>query len=132
MEERRGFKEYLGHLRDKGRQIGRDVYVGCYLIFGIYSLIMSFVCVATGQHTMTIVNGVIATWLFICIGLLFIIKDTKWAMFNTVIFFTGVMVYFLFTGGVDGFSIIWMFMVPTAGMYFLGLYYGHGGATCSD
>ena len=45
-------------------------------------------------------------------------------MFNTITFFTGVMAYFLFTGGADGFSIIWMFMVPTAGMYFLGLYHG--------
>ncbi len=118
------FKEYLAHLRDKGKKIGKDVYGGCYLIFGVYSLIMCLVCMAMGQRTMTIVNGVIALWLFISIALLFAIKSTRWAMFNTIIFFSGVMVYFLFSGGADGFSIIWMFMVPTAGMYFLGLYYG--------
>ena len=124
MESVKSFKEYLAHLRDKGKQISKDVYGGCYLIFGVYSLIMSLVCLAMGQQTMTVVNGVIAIWLFISIGLLFLIKNTKWAMFNTIFFFTGVMVYFLFSGGADGFSIIWMFMVPTAGMYFLGLYYG--------
>ena len=106
MEEIKSFKEYLGHLRDKGRQISKDVYGGCYLIFGIYSLIMCFVCMAMGQHTMTIVNGVIAFWLFVSTALLFFIKNTRWAMCNTIVFFTGVMVYFLFTGGADGFSII--------------------------
>ncbi len=124
MGEIKSIKEYLEHLRDKGRLIDKDVYGGCYLIFGVYSLIMCFVCMAMGQHTMTIVNGVIAFWLFVSIALLFFIKNTRWAMCNTIVFFTGVMVYFLFTGGADGFSIIWMFMVPTAGMYFLGLYYG--------
>lgn len=124
MEWFRELKEYTKNLRDKGRKVGRDVYVICYLIFGVYSLIMSFVCLTMNQMTMTIVNGVIAIWLFISVGLLFAIKDTKWATSNTVIFFTGVMAYFLVSGGADGFSIIWMFMVPVAGMYFLGLYYG--------
>ena len=124
MEWFRELKEYAKILRDKGRKISRDVYIVCYLIFGVYSLIMSFVCLAMNQMTMTIVNAVIAVWLFISVGLLFAIKDTKWATANTVVFFTGVMAYFLVSGGADGFSIIWMFMVPVAGMYFLGLYYG--------
>ncbi len=124
MEGFRGLKEYARRLRDKGRRVSRDVFVVCYLIFGVYSLVMSIVCLSMNQMTMTIVNAVIGTWLFISIGLLFVIKDTKWATSNTVIFFTAVMAYFLFSGGADGFSIIWMFMVPVAGMYFLGMYYG--------
>ena len=60
MEGIRSFKEYLTHLRNKGKQVTKDVYVVCYLIFGVYSLIMCFVCLAMGQYMMTIVNGVIA------------------------------------------------------------------------
>ncbi len=124
MDWLRDFGDYLGKLREKGKRIERDVFVGCYAIFGIYSLIMSVVCLVMKHQTMTIVNLTIAIWLFISIVLLCVVKGTWWAMFNTIVFFTGLMTYFLISGGADGFSIIWMFMVPVAGMYFLGLYYG--------
>ncbi len=116
--------DYISNLREKGRKIKKDVYAWCYTIFGVYSLIMSVVCLFTHNMRMTIVNAVIAVWLLVSLSLLYVIKDVRWATYNTIIFFAGLMTYFLVSGGADGVSIIWMFMVPVAGMYFLGLYYG--------
>ena len=85
---------------------------------------MSIVCLLTQNMRMTIVNAVIAVWLLVSLSLLYVIKGVRWATYNTIVFFAGLMTYFLVSGGADGVSIIWMFMVPVAGMYFLGLYYG--------
>ena len=118
------FWKYINKLREKGKRVKREVYAGCYMIFGVYSLVMSIVCLFTQNKTMVIVNAVIAVWLLISMCFLYATKTMRWATYNTIIFFTGLMTYFMVSGGADGFSIIWMFMVPVAGMYFLGLYYG--------
>lgn len=52
--------------------------------------------------------------------------STRSGVISIMVVILILMMYLLVNGGEDGFSIIWMLLVPPIGLYFLSLYYGGG------
>ncbi|MGN0638458.1 MAG: ATP-binding protein [Huintestinicola sp.] len=97
------------------------------LITFAVAFIGSFMCVVnifTRCWEMAAISGGISLW---CI-LIFIIFKKSGSLFavsaGTLSAIGVMMMYFLVTGGVDGFSIVWLLLVPPIGIYCYKLYYG--------
>ncbi len=108
---------------DADRIDSRSLYI-CCLIFAAVSGLMCMVNLATGTKFMAIITGAVAIWISISVvghiiskkRLLFVVSLLGCAYI--------LMMYFLISGGIDGFSIVWLLLVPPAATYFFSLYYG--------
>lgn len=96
----------------------------CYFLLAAYAAVMSIICLCTDDIKMCIVDAAISLWLFFSMYFSRKYRNRTYSAVNAIIFFTVLMTFFLIDGGADGFSIMWMFFVPAAGMYFIGLFYG--------
>lgn len=93
---------------------------------GFISLFMCAVNIVTNSPIMIMITGVLGVW---CILNYFLYKKTKSFAIISVSTLTAVgfmMIFFLVTGGKDGFSIVWLLLVPPIGIFFYKLLYGGG------
>ena len=93
----------------------------------VFALIGSFMCLLNLKvHSwgMAAITGGIGLLMLIDLALLQIWHHTRFVVINIAGSMMMMMLYFVVNGGEQGFSAVWMFLVPPAGMYFLNLYYG--------
>lgn len=93
----------------------------------VFALIGSFMCVlnlTVHSWGMAAITGGIGVLMLIDLALLQIWHHTRFVVVNIAASMMVMMLYFVVNGGEQGFSAVWMFLVPPAGMYFLNLYYG--------
>lgn len=93
----------------------------------VFALIGSFMCLLNLKvHSwgMAAITGGIGLLMLIDLALLQIWHHTRFVVINIAGGMMMMMLYFVVNGGEQGFSAVWMFLVPPAGMYFLNLYYG--------
>ncbi|MBE5866100.1 MAG: response regulator [Lachnospiraceae bacterium] len=110
---------------DVGRMDGRTLFV-CGLFFAVVTWGMCIVNIIVQCYSMALISGGAGIWISICTLLFAFSKNKKIQMLGIVATAYLLMMYFLVTGGVDGFSIVWLLLIPPAATYFLGLYYGGG------
>lgn len=91
------------------------VLVGCF---------MSMVNLSAHSFRMAAITGGIALFMIWNLLIMHIWKKERFVILNIATFMMVIMLYFVVNGGEQGFSSVWLFLVPPAGMYFLNLYYG--------
>lgn len=114
----------LKNIKDVSRDFDkRSIYIAC-IAFSIISGFMCLVNVISGSTEMAYITAGLSGW-FIITALIYKLSKSSFIMILFVdIAVYAVMMYFLITGGVDGFSIVWLLVVPPLASHFIGLYYG--------
>ena len=93
---------------------------------GFISLFMCVLNLVTHSFTMAAITGALSAW---CIINFLVYRKMKNFAVTSIITLTAVgvmMMYFVITGGKDGFSIVWLLLVPPIGIFFYKLLYGGG------
>ena len=109
--------------KDTEKISSKSLYIFC-LIFSSISILMTGLNIISEEIRMAFATGGIATWIIVSV-LLYRIFRKKVILIASILICAYIgMMYFLVTGGVDGFSILWLILVPPAMIYFFSLYYG--------
>ena len=93
--------------------------IGTYAILGIVGIAMTILNVTTDKGVLTIFTAVFSGLCALCIGLTLIHPVT--AQIAQIVFGIGILfmfTFFLVSGNPDGFSAIWICMLPSLGMFF--------------
>ena len=99
------------------------------MVFTIVGIFMFVLNTVLGYHFMAYVTGALGVCMFITLLVLRKKGDIRIGVINIIVSMMVLLGYLLVSGGVEGFSIIWLLLVPPMAMYFLSLYYGGIGST---
>jgi len=92
-------------------------YLAVYIMLGLVALFMSIVNIITGEVHLLIATGIFSVLCFANLILGVINEKTlKISSYFFIVEFLILFVYFIVSGHPDGFSCIWLAMLPTAGM----------------
>lgn len=94
------------------------------ILFTLVGCIMCIVNLSVGSFRMALITGGIGVLMFTDFMLLVVWKKVKFVTVSIIVVLTIMMGFFVIEGGEEGFSAVWMFLVPPAMMYFLNLFYG--------
>ncbi len=117
-------KRFFGNVYKETKEINIKSLVFCCLLLAIFASVMCIINIATSCTEMAYVTGGIAVWFLVSTVALGIFKKRLQVFIALMIGAYAMMMYFVVSGGVDGFSIVWLLIVPPAAMYCLSLYYG--------
>ncbi len=109
--------------KDANKIDSKSLYI-CCLIFGVVAIFMTFINIISKETIMACVTAGIGIWIAFSVIGYKILKKKAWLIVSVLLCAYVVMMYFLISGGVDGFSILWLLLIPQATMYFFSLYYG--------
>ncbi len=109
--------------KDANKIDSKSLYI-CCLIFGVVAIFMTFINIISKEPVMACVTGGISIWIAFSVIGYKILKKKVWLIISILLCAYVAMMYFLISGGVDGFSILWLLLIPQATMYFFSLYYG--------
>ena len=98
--------------------------ISCCLLITIFASIMCVLNIFTKHMGMAVITGVLAVYFFINIIIFYIYKMHLQIFISMMIGAYALMMYFVISGGVDGFSILWLLVVPPAVQYCFSSYYG--------
>lgn len=98
--------------------------VTCCLIVTFFAGIMCILNIFTSNIGMAVVTGGVAVWFFINIIIYYIYKKDMQIIFSLMLAAYLMMMYFVVSGGIDGFSIVWLLSVPPTVQYCLNSTYG--------
>ncbi|MGN0690855.1 MAG: hypothetical protein ACI4K7_00715, partial [Oscillospiraceae bacterium] len=87
---------------------------------------MFIVNLATRSAALSAITGVMSFWLIINCLMYRRWKNFAVLSINTLTAIGLMMMYFVVTGGKDGFSIVWLLLVPPIGIFFYKLLFGGG------
>ncbi len=119
-------KRSINRIDENSKKVdGKTAHV-CALILLIVSAFMTIVNIITGETTMAWVTGGAAVWLLICEGVYSLTKKPTLFVMMMFMALYGLCIYFMVNGGVEGFSLLWLLLVPPALSYFFGIFYGGG------
>ena len=112
------------NIKENSRNFNNSsIYIAC-VAFAIISGIMCIVNIFTGYTEMSFITAGLSGW-FLLTALFYRLTKSSFLMVLFVdIAVYAVMMYFLISGGVYGFSIVWILVVPPIAIHFIGLYYG--------
>ena len=101
----------------------RIQYIGVFIILGVVSLSMTIVNIFTHKGALTWATAAFAV---LClVNFLIVFKANRVGMtiasFLFMIEITGLFVFFIISGNPDGFSVVWIAMLPSCGMLLFGL-----------
>lgn len=114
----------LKNIRDNSRDFDkRSILIAC-IVFAVIAGFMCIVNIFSGSTDMAYITAALSGW-FLLTAVLYKLMKSSFLMITLVdIAVYAVMMYFLVSGGVDGFSIVWILVVPPLATHFIGLYYG--------
>ena len=114
----------LKNIKDNSRDFDKStVFIACFA-FAMISGLMCLVNIFSNQTEMACITAGLSLWFLFTAAQYKIIKNSFIMAILVDIAVYAVMMYFLISGGVDGFSIVWVLVVPPLATHFLGLYYG--------
>ena len=88
------------------------------------SFLMSMVNAYVKSYQMAVIVGGLCTWFIVSYVVFLISKSRKWVVFSILVVLYFFMMFLMVSGGENGFSVVWLFLVPPASMYVFSLYYG--------
>lgn len=94
------------------------------VVLAIVALFMSFVNICAKSPIMAAVTGGFGIWLLFTERISRKNNNIKLLMQSLFFAVAAMMIYFMVTGGEEGFSIIWALLVPPVAIYCFHLYYG--------
>ena len=121
---KKGFETTIKQIRSERFYFGDNALNSFGIVIICISIGMTIVNILSHDYQMAVIMGVMAVWMALCVITYHVSKSNKLIFFGVAAFIIVLMVYFVINGGVDGFSPIWMFIVPPVSMYFWSLYYG--------
>ena len=94
------------------------------MVIACVAFVMSMINIFTKAGVMTYIMGAVCAWFTISVVMFFFTKS-RWQLLLCMLCAAYVlMMYFVISGGVDGFSIVWLLVIPPAAMYCFRLFYG--------
>lgn len=122
------FKDLLRNLKADTKNLDGKSICLFSIFFSCTAIFMCIVNIVSHSPVMAAATGGLGLWLIIC--LLAYLKHKNIARLSIGIIAAVLisMVYYVVSGGENGFSIVWLFLVPPVGMYFFGLYLGGMGS----
>ncbi len=115
---------YIRYLKEKRNNFNHNALKLVYILAGIYFIVMAVINMVEDDMRMTFINSAASVWCLASVIISTRVKCNSVAAVNIIVFFTVIMSYFIVSGGAEGFTIVWLFIIPAAAMYFLSLYYG--------
>ncbi|MGN0641820.1 MAG: ATP-binding protein [Huintestinicola sp.] len=118
--------EFLKELRNDAEDNDNKSIGLIVLTVSAISFLMCIINIITRSATMSVITGVLGVW---CIINYVVYKKKQSFMFLSVATLTAIgfmMMYFVVTGGENGFSIFWLLLVPPIGIFCYKLLYGGG------
>ncbi len=117
-------KKFLREIIDDAAgQDSRSLAV-CSIIFSLVALFMCCVNVVSKSYGMAIMTGTIGVLMMVLFVLARVLQNRNLILYSLITLAYLFMMYLLITGGEQGFSIVWLLLVPPVGIYFWGLLYG--------
>ncbi|MBQ2803916.1 MAG: hypothetical protein IJF07_08465, partial [Lachnospiraceae bacterium] len=114
----------LQELKIDAKRIDDKALLMCCFIFGAVAWVMCLVNIMSEAGHMAMITAGIGLWVTINAVIFLIGKKKLQIVIGLLVCAYVVMMYFLMSGGEQGFSIVWLLLVPPAATYFFGLYYG--------
>jgi len=124
MGKKKGFETTLRQIWNERYNFGENALDSFGIVIICVSIGMTIVNYCLGVYHMAMVTFGMGIWMALCVLAYHISKSKKIIFFGAAAFIIGLMVYFVVDGGVNGFSVVWLFMLPPVSMYFWSLYYG--------
>lgn len=116
----------LDRLKEEEAKIDSRTLFVCGVVFTVIMLGMSVINILTQSKEMAILTSGVGFWGVINTVIYCIFKSKRQLMLGIISIGYLMMMQFLVTGGIDGFSVVWLLLIPPAATYFFGLYYGGG------
>lgn len=115
------FKETIKELRKDANMT--DVTSLC-IFLSFFSGFMCALNICTRSPQMAMITGGLAIWIVFILYIYKTTKKTGIACIGILSVIGTMLIYFIISGGENGFSIVWLFLVPPVCTYFLKLYFG--------
>ena len=96
----------------------------CSLLIATFTGIMSIINMIIGDTTLIIITGLATIWFLLNVIICFIFKNKIQLVFAMMFGVYTLMMYNVICGGADGFSIVWLLVIPPAVQYCLNSNYG--------
>lgn len=123
MKRRSSLGEIIRDFKEKFGDIERKPLIIIWGLFGIVCLIMFMVNCISGSARMAYITG--GSAIFSVVTLFFLRKrKVRYMIFCSIPLIFTLMIYFVVSGGENGFSSIWLLLVPVVCLYIFGMYYG--------
>lgn len=94
------------------------------IFMAAFSVFMCVLNICTGSYRMALITGGLGIWLILNLLVYRATKRTGPACVGILSAIGVMLVYFIINGGENGFSIVWIFLVPPVCTYCLKLYFG--------
>jgi len=124
MKRWKGIRSTFRELRTELINIDRKLLEIFCLAFACVGMFMCGMNLMVNSYYMAIITAGIGVWMLISWFIFRSRKHTKVGILGVMLLMAVVMIYFVVSGGEEGFSFVWLFLVPPVGMYFFTLYYG--------
>lgn len=94
------------------------------MLFVLVGSVMCVVNLWAGSPRMAFITGGTGALMLADYIILSVWKNVRFVTANVICVVMVMMLYFVVNGGEHGFSLVWLFLIPPAVMYFLNLFYG--------
>lgn len=111
-------------IRTEARHMENRNFNTFFYFFIPISFLMSMVNAYVKSYYMAAVVGGLCAWFIVSYLVFLISKSHKWVVFSVLVVIYFFMMFLMISGGENGFSVVWLFLVPPASMYVFSLYYG--------
>ena len=116
-------KRFLKDFKEKAGIVDKKPLKVLWIFFIIVCTVMCGINLSVNSIRMAAITGGMGLWFFISAFLLWEI-NVKYMIYNAMTIVGIALLYFIISGGENGFSAIWVLLAPIVCMYFAGLYYG--------
>ncbi len=110
---------------DSKRIDAKSLIMCCMILVGV-AISMCIINVIVKSWIMAFITGGIGLWILLTLAVYTYLRKKELIIISILSAGYVVMTYFLVSGGENGFSIMWLLLVPPTVTYFFSLYYGGG------
>ena len=109
-----GFKKMAGEVNKKPLQILWIIVIVLFAIMCSVNLMANSIVMAmiTGGMSIVLLFFALILWN----------RKVNYMIYIAIVSMSVMFVYFMITGGADGFSVIWILLIPIVSMQFMGMY----------
>lgn len=115
---------FWAELREDSRRIDVKSVVSFCVVLALVAIAMCVINIMEESWRMAVVTGGMAVWIAVTLLIWRIMKHKQIIVISLLTAAYFLMFYFLVSGGENGFSIVWILLVPPLVTYFYSLYYG--------
>lgn len=115
---------FIAKIRNDARSLNIKSLATACSFMATTMLVMCIINLFTGEYTMAVLTGSVGVWFGLSLIVFRKIKRRRQLILCMLIAAYAMFMYFVVSGGVSGFSIVWLLVAPPAAMYCFSLFYG--------